>query len=73
MSSGPVTSDPTLHDAPSVNGRPTGACAPEHRGVSAGLTGQTMTLAKALAQPGAEDIEFDPPRLQDVAKPADLS
>lgn len=37
------------------------------------LTGRDMTLAEALAQPGAEDIEFDPPRVNDVVRPADLS
>ena len=37
------------------------------------LTGRNMTLAEALAQPGAEDIEFDPPRVKDVVRPVDLS
>jgi len=29
----------------------------------AGLPRRSQTLAEALAMPGAEDIEFDPPRL----------
>lgn len=37
------------------------------------LTGRNMTLAEALAQPGAADIEFDPPRVKDVVRPVDLS
>ena len=38
------------------------------------LTGESMTLADALACPGSEDIEFDPPRLGGpLAKPVDFS
>ena len=36
------------------------------------LTGENLSLAEALAQPGA-DLEFDPPRVgSGVFKPADL-
>jgi len=40
------------------------------------LTGQpasSMTLAGALAQPGVEDFEFDPPRMDWQTRPVDLS
>ena len=37
------------------------------------LTGGQMTLAEALAQTGAEDFEFAPPRLEGLVRPADLS
>lgn len=30
-------------------------------------------IVDALAMPGGEDIEFDPPRLRDLARAADLS
>ena len=37
------------------------------------LTGGTMSLAEALAQPGVADVEFEPPRLGGgIFKPADL-
>jgi prevent-host-death family protein len=37
------------------------------------LTGEHMSLLKALEQVGAEaDFEFDPPRLKSVSRPADL-
>jgi len=37
------------------------------------LTGERMSLLKALEQGGAEaDFEFDPPRLEVVTRPADL-
>lgn len=36
------------------------------------LTGEYLSLAEALAQPGA-DLEFDPPRVRSgIFKPADL-
>jgi prevent-host-death family protein len=35
------------------------------------LTGGHMSLAEALARPGA-DFAFDPPRIGGIAKPADL-
>jgi prevent-host-death family protein len=36
------------------------------------LTGQTMSLAEALAQHDGSDFEFEPPRLDVVFKPADF-
>jgi prevent-host-death family protein len=37
------------------------------------LTGGNMSLAEALAQPGATDFDFDPPRVSGgIFKPADL-
>ncbi len=36
------------------------------------LTGGTVSLAEALAQPGSADFEFEPPRFGGVFKPADL-
>jgi prevent-host-death family protein len=37
------------------------------------LTGGNMSLAEAVAQPGAADFEFNPPRLGGaIFKPADL-
>ena len=36
------------------------------------LTGGTLSLADALAQPGGTDFDFDPPRLRGGLKPADL-
>ena len=38
------------------------------------LVGGNRKIADALAMPGAEDIEFDPPRLgEGIFRPADLS
>lgn len=36
------------------------------------LTGKRRTLGDALAMPGVADIDFDPPRLRDVPRIADL-
>lgn len=36
------------------------------------LTGEGMTLAEALAQDDAEDLEFDAPKLKSLARPADF-
>jgi prevent-host-death family protein len=37
------------------------------------LIGKGLSLADALAMPGGEDIEFEPPRLEGpIAKPVDL-
>ncbi len=36
------------------------------------LSGQRRSLVDALSMPGLADIEFDPPRLLDFARPADL-
>ena len=36
------------------------------------LTGGHLSLAEALAQPGGDDIAFDPPRVGGIFKPADL-
>jgi prevent-host-death family protein len=39
-----------------------------------GIPSESQTLADALAMPGADDIEFDPPRMQGpVAQAPDLS
>jgi prevent-host-death family protein len=37
------------------------------------ITGGRRSLVDALSMPGLADIEFDPPRLRDIARPADLS
>jgi len=37
------------------------------------LKGERVNIADLLAMPGGEDIEFDPPRLGDLARSADLS
>lgn len=37
------------------------------------LTRQRRNIADALAMPGIEDIEFDPPRVHFEVRPADLS
>lgn len=37
------------------------------------LTRQRRNIADALAMPGIEDIEFDPPRVHLEVRPADLS
>ncbi len=38
------------------------------------LTGKSLTIIEMLAMPGAEDIDFDPPRLGgDFHRPMDLS
>jgi prevent-host-death family protein len=37
------------------------------------LVGKNRKIADALAMPGAEDIEFDPPRTMIEIKPADFS
>lgn len=37
------------------------------------LAGQRLSIADALAMPGGEDIEFDPPRIEIKIRPADLS
>lgn len=38
------------------------------------LAGDGPTIRELLSEPGAEDIEFDPPRLGDgIFRPADLS
>lgn len=37
------------------------------------LTGGQATMGELLALPGAEDIDFDPPRARVGARPADLS
>lgn len=36
------------------------------------LTGRSRTLGEALAMPGVADIEFDPARLRDLPRAADL-
>ena len=36
------------------------------------LTGGRRSIADALAMPGVEEIEFDPPRANIGARPADL-
>ena len=37
------------------------------------ITGGAWKIADALAMPGLEDIEFDPPRVQIGGRPADLT
>jgi prevent-host-death family protein len=37
------------------------------------LTGEGQTLADALAQKDAPDFEFNPPRVEKLFRPADLS
>lgn len=37
------------------------------------LTGQRRNIADALAMPGAEDIDFEPPRIDIGVRPADFS
>ncbi|MGE0314228.1 MAG: type II toxin-antitoxin system Phd/YefM family antitoxin [Lautropia sp.] len=37
------------------------------------ITGGGRKIADALAMPGREDIDFDPPRVRIRARPADLS
>ena len=37
------------------------------------LTGGQMTLIEALAQPGAADFDFDPPRVKELHGSADSS
>ena len=37
------------------------------------LSGGSLSIVDLLGMPGVEDIEFDPPRLGDVHRPADLS
>ena len=37
------------------------------------ITGGRTKIADLLAMPGIEDVEFDIPRLRDLARPADLS
>jgi hypothetical protein len=37
------------------------------------LTRKPASIVELLAIPGADDIEFEPPRLGLVARPADLS
>ncbi len=36
------------------------------------LAGGQITLAEAVAQAGAADVDFDPPRVGDLHRPADL-
>ncbi len=37
------------------------------------ITGGPRKIADALAMPGLEDIEFDPPRVKIGSRPADLT
>jgi prevent-host-death family protein len=37
------------------------------------LSGQRRSIVDALSMPGLAEIEFDPPRLRDLVRPADLS
>jgi prevent-host-death family protein len=37
------------------------------------ITGARRSLVGALSMPGLADIDFDPPRLRDLARAADLS
>lgn len=57
MSSGSVTSDPTIHDKPSVNGP---------------LSGHSKTLTEALHMAGAAEVEFNPPKSDWMPKSAEF-
>lgn len=37
------------------------------------ITGQRRNLLEALSMPGLSDIEFEPPRSRDLARPAEFS
>lgn len=37
------------------------------------MTGVRTKIADLLAMPGIEDVEFDPPKLRDLARPAEFS
>ncbi len=37
------------------------------------ISGQRRSIVDALSMPGLADIEFDPPCLRDLARPADFS
>lgn len=37
------------------------------------MTGVRTKIADLLAMPGIEEVEFDPPKLRDLARPADFS
>lgn len=37
------------------------------------ITGVRTKIADLLAMPGIENVEFEPPRLRDLARPADFS
>jgi hypothetical protein len=37
------------------------------------LTGSRPKIADLLSMPGMEDVEFEPPRFDDLAQSADLS
>ena len=37
------------------------------------MTGVRTKIADLLAMPGIENVEFEPPRLRDLARPADFS
>lgn len=37
------------------------------------LSRKSLSIIEMLGMPGVEDIEFDPPRLGSVQRPADLS
>ena len=37
------------------------------------LAGRQITLAEAVAQVGASDVDYDPPRVSDLHRPIDLT
>ncbi|MDE0855399.1 MAG: type II toxin-antitoxin system Phd/YefM family antitoxin [Nevskia sp.] len=37
------------------------------------INGRQQSIAELLAMPGTEDIDFDPPRMSESPKPANLS
>lgn len=37
------------------------------------ITGKGRSIIDALSMPGLADIEFDPPRSREIARPADFS
>jgi hypothetical protein len=45
---------------------------PAHLSMTIQDTGGQMTLIEALVQPNAAEVDFDPPRVKDLHRPADL-
>jgi prevent-host-death family protein len=37
------------------------------------LSGSSLNIVQLLGMPGVEDVDFDPPRLGEMQRPADLS
>ena len=45
---------------------------PAHPSMTTQDTGGQMTLIEALVQPDAAEVDFDPPHVKDLHRPADL-